>query len=506
MKLDYKKTIFVGFAFFLITVFWQAYDTIIPKILVNRFGLSQSVSGVIMAADNILALFMLPLFGALSDRCRSPRGRRTPFIITGAIVAACAFLILSFADTMQLRSLRGVAGDDIYSYERLYDADLEITTPSGGRIKLKDEFTREQFASFSENCDDGQYAEYILPAKAAFAKNVTSMSKLPIILFMAVLLCALIAMSTFRSPAVALMPDITLKPLRSKANAVINLMGAAGGIIVLALGMIFKTGAASNTYMNYIGFFACVSALMLISLFIFVKNVDEPRFVRDMEKQSAKFGLSDDEDNDGSGSKKLSKAEVKSLVFILLSVVFWYMGYNAITSKYSVYAGSVLGLDYNLTLMIATASAICTYLPVGFIASKIGRKKTILAGILILAVSFGVAGFMRAGSSPIVMNVLFAAAGVGWATINVNSFPMVVELATGSNVGKYTGIYYTASMAAQTITPILSGMLLDIKMTYLFPYGAFFVALSFVTMYLTKHGDSRPEAKSSFLEAMDIDD
>ncbi len=283
-------------------------------------------------------------------------------------------------------------------------------------------------------------------------------------------------------------------------------MGAAGGIIVLAMGMIFKTGVPENTYMSYTVFFACISGLMLISLLIFIFNVNEPALVRDMQAESRKYGLEDGGGEDGSGDKRLSSGEKRSLILILASVVFWYMGYNAVTSKYSVYAGSVLGLDYNLTLMIATGSAILTYLPVGIVASKIGRKKTILAGVLILASAFGAAGFMRAGSSPLLMNILFALAGIGWATINVNSFPMVVELATGSNVGKYTGIYYTASMAAQTITPILSGLFLDIKMTYLFPYGTVFVLLSFVTMFFTHHGDSRPTPSGSALESFDAGD
>ena len=177
----------------------------------------------------------------------------------------------------------------------------------------------------------------------------------------------------------------------------------------------------------------------------------------------------------------------------MMSVVFWFFGYNAVTSKYAVYASSVLDLDYNLTLMIATGAAIVAYIPVGALASKIGRRKTILIGIVILGGSFLAASFIRAGSPVMVMNLLFATAGIGWATINVNSYPMVVELSRGGDVGKYTGFYYTASMAAQTLTPIISGFLMDtLGMTTLFPYGAVFVLLAFVTMLGVKHGDNRP--------------
>jgi len=506
MKLNYKKTICVGFAFFLISAFWQAYDTLIPKILINWFGMNQSYSGVVMALDNILALFLLPFFGAMSDKCKSKRGRRTPYIIVGTVIAVIAFMVLSFAANMQLTAIKPGTDGSEASYVEIYNADLTINSLSEGKIRLKERFTQDEFVAMGMGDISGsEYADFVTPARTAYAWKLTSSSPANLIFFMCILLIVLVSMSTFRSPAVALMPDVTIKPLRSKANAVINLMGAAGGIIVLALGIVFKTGSTANTYMSYMVFFGCIAALMVISLIIFLSTVNEPKLVKEMQAESKRFKLDDGTEDDNSGDRKLTPPEKKSLILILASVVFWYMGYNAITSKYSVYAGSVLGLDYNLTLMIATGSAILTYLPVGMIASKIGRKKTILAGIIILATAFGICGFMRAGSSPLLMNVLFALAGVGWATINVNSFPMVVELATGSNVGKYTGYYYTASMAAQTVTPVLSGLLLDINMTFLFPYGTAFVLLSFVTMFLTKHGDSKPTASSS-IEAFDVGD
>ena len=183
------------------------------------------------------------------------------------------------------------------------------------------------------------------------------------------------------------------------------------------------------------------------------------------------------------------------------------MGYNAVTSKYSVYAGKVLSLDYNSTLMIANVAAIIAYLPVGMVASRIGRKKTILIGIGLLAASFCIASFLREGSSAMLMNCMFALAGIGWATINVNSFPMVVELSRGGDVGKYTGFYYTASMAAQTFTPYFSGALMDkAGMTTLFPYATVFVVLAAFTMFFVKHGDSKPIPSKSKLEALDVGD
>ena len=429
MKLDHKRTVLVGLAFLSICAFWQMYDNIIPLILTNTFHLDETISGAIMAADNVLALFLLPFFGALSDRTSTRIGRRMPFILGGT---ACAVVLMNLLP--------------------LFDNGYAATGEKG-----------------------------------------------KLVLFVVALGLLLVAMGTYRSPAVALMPDVTPKPLRSKANAVINLMGSAGGIIVLALGMVFATASVSNSMMSYTGYFGVIAALMLAALVVFMLTVREPEWAREMQEQSVAAGIEDAEETDHPNEgRKLSADEVKSLLLILLSIVLWFFGYNAVTSKYSVYASNILHKDYNLTLIIAQAAAIAAYLPVGFIAGKIGRKKTILAGVVMLTVAFGVAGFLTADSPAALMNAMFALAGIAWATINVNSFPMVVELASGGDVGKYTGFYYTASMAAQVATPMVSGLLMDkFGMHVLFPYAAVFTALAFVTMLFVKHGDSREMPKQT---------
>ena len=513
MKLSYKRTLLVGFAFFLICAFWQAYDALIPKILTDKFGMNQANSGIIMALDNILALFMLPLFGAISDKCRSRLGKRTPFILAGTLAAAALLIALSFVEGMQLKNLSAVQGMDTpETLQTLYDFQYEgdLMTPEGERYVLAEEapegvtaVSRQRFMALT--LDDPDYMAYAAPARQAYAHAQTAADRTPLILFIGVLLLLLIAMSTFRSPAVALMPDVTMKPLRSKGNAIINLMGSAGGIIVLALGIVFATGAARNALMPYRGFFAIVAGLMLISLGIFMLTVREKQWAGEMRRESARYGVAEEDEAPEKGSRRLDPAERRSLIFILLSIVLWFMGYNAVTSKYSVYADKVLSRDFNTTLIIAQAAAILSYLPVGVIASKVGRKKTILAGVVMLAAAFLIASFLRAGSSPLLMNFMFALAGVAWATINVNSFPMVVEMCRGGDIGRYTGYYYTASMAAQTVTPYFSGMLMDkAGMTVLFPYAAVFSALAFVTMLFVRHGDSKPQARKG-LEALDND-
>ena len=418
MKLNYKRTILVGFAFFLISAFWQAYDAIVPLILTNKFGMSQANSGFIMSLDNIFAVFLLPIFGSLSDKLSTAKGRRIPFIVTGTIFAATFFCFLGLADTLTV--------------------------------------------------------------------------------FIVLLLCTLVSMATFRSPAVALMPDVTLKPLRSKGNAVINLMGTAGGILVLILGKVFKTSTKGRT--DFFDYIIAVVIVMIVALVAFLFTVKEKKWADEMNVQAKALGIEEKSDKkaENAPKAKLSKGQFISLCLILASVALWFIGYNAVTSKYSVYATEFLEVEYNLTLLIAQAAAIVSYIPVGMISSRIGRKKSILAGIIMLATAFGLASLVRVGTPGFIMYPLFSLAGIGWATINVNSFPMVVELASSADVGKYTGFYYTASMSAQIVTPTLSGILIDsIGWEVLFPYAAIFSGLSFVTMLFVKHGDSKPKRQGA---------
>lgn len=483
MKLNYKRTILVGFAFFLISAFWQAYDAIVPLALTNHFGLPQTISGVVMSLDNILAVFMLPIFGAISDKVNTKMGKRTPFILIGTIVAVVAFIALTFVDNYQLSLLAMTEAPELFAQSLLEGADKTALQDAAKELALK----------------------------------LTISNPLPLVGFLLTLLVVLIAMATFRSPAVALMPDVTIKPLRSKGNAIINLMGTAGGIIVLLFGTVFST--SKNLTMSYTGYVMAVCGVMLAGLFIFLATVKEKAWAQEMEEETIRLGLEEApaveekggvkiiaEKKDGKMVKHggLSKDQFKSLMLILASVALWYIGYNSITSKYSVYAVNELGVDYGLTLIVAQAAAIVSYIPVGMIASKFGRKKTILTGITMLAAAFIIGAFIGEGVNPLVMYPVFMLAGMGWATINVNSFPMVVELAKGGEVGKYTGYYYTASMAAQICAPILSGVLYDIfGMRYVFfPFGALFVIGSFITMFFVRHGDSRPDAKSVVEDAL----
>lgn len=573
MKLNYKRTLLVGFAFFLICAFWQAYDAIVPLMLTNKFGLSQGASGIIMSLDNILALFMLPLFGALSDKSRSRFGKRTPFILIGTICAIVCFVSLTFVDQAQLNKVKAdkqalwtyantmtvenKENDSVidasaetsivlrdYAARLFYNTDYDSLT-ADKKAELVQKYANlgydsvytydketKTYAVYDSKADvpDGlrsknTYVALVSSAENLFAHNVTATSPWTLVLFIVLLLMTLISMAVFRSPAVALMPDVTVKPLRSKANAIINLMGTAGGILVLLLGMVFGTGKVQNQMMPYTWYVAAVCGIMAVALAVFILTVREPAWNAEMLETQAKLDEDNPEERDEtvvevadqenlnevadvpqskSASNKLSKDKLTSLILILASVALWFIGYNAITSKYSVYAVNELNKDYNTTLLIAQAAAVVAYIPVGMIASKLGRKRTILIGIALLTAAFFGAIFVTASSPTWLLIVLFALAGIAWATINVNSFPMVVELAKGSTIGKYTGYYYTASMAAQIVTPILSGYLMQAfgTMRILFPYGTIFVALSFVSMLFVKHGDSKPDKPKDKMEML----
>lgn len=385
-----------------------------------------------MALDNVLALFLLPLFGILSDRTNTRWGRRTPFIVVGTIASTIFMMIIPIADQ------------------------------------------NKQF-----------------------------------VVFIIALGLVLLSMGTYRSPAVALMPDLTPKPLRSMANAIINLMGAVGGLISLVLIMIFVKKEKSPDYVpttppNYIPLYTVVALIMLIAVIVLLVTIRENK----MRDEVAVYNADEPEERIEVKNEPMKPEVKRSLIFLVASIFLWFTAYNAVTTAFSRYTEVVWKLGaggFTTCLLVATGAAIVSYIPIGIIASKIGRKKTILIGISLITFSYVCGCFFAEYSS--LINVVFAITGIGWAAINVNSYPMIVEMSKGSDVGKYTGYYYTFSMTAQIMTPILSGALLEfVSYRTLFPYAVFFSVGSFITMLFVKHGDAKPEKKQKMLENFDVED
>ena len=424
MKLNYRRTFFVGLAFLSISAFWQLYDNIIPLILQNTFHLNETIIGAIMAMDNVLAVFLLPIIGTMSDKVDTKMGKRTPFIIGGTLVAVICMMLLPLADHYKLFGL-----------------------------------------------------------------------------FVVALALTLVAMAMYRSQAVALMPDLTPKPLRSSANAVINLMGAVGAIYALIL---IRVLVKKEENPSYLPVFIGVACMMLLAVVILVATINE-------KKIAAKIAEEYPEEAEEEKEKEEHGLPVpvkRSLVLILLSIFLWFTAYNAVTTAFSRYAVTVWGMEgggFASCLMVAMVAAIISYIPIGMISSKIGRKKSILIGLIMMFISYTSVFFYPTYNAT--ANIFFAVIGIGWAAISVNSLPMVVEMSKGSDIGKYTGLYYTFSMTAQIFTPIVSGALLQyVSYNTLFPYAMFFTACAFITMSMVKHGDSKPVKKANVLENFDVDD
>lgn len=474
-KLNYKRTFLIGLAFLSICSFWQMYDNIIPLILQNTYHLGETMTGAVMALDNVLAIFLLPVFGMLSDKVHTKLGRRMPFIVAGTILAVIFMMLLPMIDNAE--KARWSTGE-----------------------------------SFSNQ-----------------------------VIFLAVLFFTLVSMGLYRSPAVALMPDVTPNHLRSRANAVINLMGAVGGVYALIM---IKVLVGKGETPDYLPLFASIAAVMAIAVGILVITIRENKLREEVDKAEA-AGVSKAEeqamaegveaageieavadngktealekagkateniaDAKNDNSKGMPKEVKRSMYFMLASIFLWFTAYNAVTTAFSRYTKVVWKMEggsFANCLMVATVAAILSYIPIGNISAKIGRKKTIMGGVLLMAACYGSAIFARE-YHPLV-NVAFALIGVAWAAINVNSYPMIVAMSSGSDVGKFTGTYYTFSMAAQILTPVLSGFLLEnVSYNTLFPYALFFSLMAFLTMTQVRHGDVKPQKKESILENFDVDD
>ncbi len=509
MKLNKKKMVYVGFAFFIIMMFWQVYDNVIAKILINSFGFNQTASGVVMALDNILAVVLLPIFGALSDKTKTKYGKRTPYIFIGTLVASVLIMGISIFDNMQLNKIKEAGIDEVVTVEigkteidgKLYEADIyTVVKEENDELVEKEEFLidGEERYLFDEKFYETK--ETAADVRAELVAGIRDNNIGYCIGFIVVLFVILVSMSVFRTPAVSLMPDVTPKPLRSKGNAVINLMGAAGGVVALG----FMTFLAKD-YKSYTLTFIVLGVIMLLCLAVFMLKVKENKWVAEMEAESKEYGIEEEVIENNTPNAKMPKDVKKSFILILLAVAFWYMAYNAATSKFSVYAGTVLDTGFTMPLMIANAAAIVSYAPIGILSSKYGRKSMVIVGVLILFAAFLLGSFVRAGSA-ILIWVVMALAGIGWATISVNSYPMVVEMSKSGDIGKYTGIYYTAAMAAQILTPVLSGIFMDlIDMTVLFPYCVVFCIFALVSMIFVKHGDSQPIPKEKLEAFEDMD-
>lgn len=517
LKLDYKRTILVGFAFLGIMCFWEVYDYIMPLILNRRFGLNAWQYGLIMGLDNLLAIFLLPLFGTLSDKSVNSRmGRRTKFIFWGSIAAAVAVIILAIFEFLQFQKITAAGYADINALIACHTPLKELLERADVVAFLNEKNIALDYASLTslsslKNLTDPQLAIIaeisitITNAQIALGKSIAGENVWILVMFIIALLLLLVAMSSYRSPAVSLMPDITPKPLRSQANALITFMGGAGGLMAIVLYKIF----ANKPTQNYIFLFVATAVVLLLILLAYMLTVKEKKFVALREEEEEKYNVVDEEEIEG--TDKLPKAKMISLFLILMTVFLWFMGYNAVKSHLSTFATGKLNFEQGFVGTISIlngAGGAIALLPVALLANKLGRKKTIIIGVIVAALAFVPCFFMTATTPgvKILFPLCFLLAGFGMVCVNVNTLPMVTELSRGSTVGKYTGYYYAFSMSAQAITPAFAGVFMGKNQSAVFIYASIFIALALVTTVFIKHGDNKPPKRKKMLEYFSDED
>ncbi len=434
-KLNTKRTFYVGLAFFTILMMWQIYNSYCPLFLDSLFqknygaGNYKYLIGIIMAADNLLALFMLPLFGALSDKTKSKMGKRMPYIIAGTL---CTIILFPFIPFLYIKnSVAGVA---------------------------------------------------VLMA------------------------LVLVSMNVYRNPAVSLMPDMTPKPLRSKANAIINFVGYLGAIFAGILAMFFKYD--SN---NVVWPFVITSIFMLLALIILVLKIRENKIETQMRAEMEKGEKFSEAVDAVKEDAPITPANKRNLILLIVSVFLWFFAFNAVETFWTTYSENFLGIStWSLATIVLTVSSLIAFLPSSYLTRKMGRKNVIILGLGLLIAGLIGATFIGmympkfTGNTPwqfYMLIIMFAFSGVGWAFVNVNSYPMVVEMANKSSVGKYTGYYYTSSMVAQSLTPMIIGFIMDgLGYNMFFPYATIFMALALAVFCFVRTKKPLIEAKDSSLE------
>lgn len=626
LKLNYGITFKVGFAFAIVQIFWTAYDFVVPLLLEGAYGLPSWARGLIMGLDNLLALFMLPLFGKISDNAKGKLakkfGRRTPFILIGTICAAVLMVFVPVATLNQQKAateyvntqiearldddafmtdtltylyesgnanycdrdyleMNGVTKEDFvsirnyskmsskkavlnligavtYSYDGQAIDDVNAVCPETGKTYQQMIDSNDSYKKYAQNGIENYESDQVFERYTKSDAGIKSL-----VVYMVILLLVLIAMATFRSPAVALMPDVTPKPLRSQANAVINLCGGVGGAIAF---LIYTVVLFGERLSNYIIIFSSVAAGMLLLLAGFLALVKEKKLVERCQQICKEYEIDDFAEGENEEAKEFAeslinegekvseetynaakevvenskkkknpkewwslktkdeKSKLVSFWLILASIFMWFMGYNAVSSNLSVYSTKGLNLSAGIASIISGVSmgiSAIAFIPVGYMAAKIGRRKSIMIGYALAVVSFILICFaimqgQEASLKTVLFTLFYLIAGFGLIIANVNTFPMVTELSTAETVGAYTGYYYVATMSAQAITPFIAGLVMDyVQDKYLFLYSAVCIVIAIILMCFVKHGDSiqlakgrklsKEEKKQIRLDSMDAD-
>lgn len=408
MRLDFGKTFVLGLGFMVISITWSVYNAFVP-VFYEGFVHSGVVLGLLMITDNIIGISLQPWIAHKSDRTWNRFGRRMPYVLLAAPIAAVLFALIPF------------------------------------------------------------HTGLLMLLFTALGMNL--------------------AMGLYRAPTVALMPDITPRPLRSQANGIINFMGGFGALIAFFI-------AAPLYRMNSSLPFLLTAVLVFIAVLILWWKIKEPAHLGGEEViQKVKF-------TEAVGS--VFRPERRSVLYLLLAIFAWFVGYQGLEAFFTLYGINVLGVDAAagaFALGFFALAFLIFAIPAGYIAGKFGRRNTIRAGLFILTLVF-VAGF---GIRSIgLLQLLFLVGGLGWALVNVNSYPMVVEMASDAETGTYTGLYYFFSSGAAIVGPPLMGLLRDLfGYQHLFLYAVVPMVLALLFISRVRGGEAQVAAKVSAEPAAD---
>ena len=439
LKLNFKNTFRIAFAFFGILMLWQVYNTYCPIILekmLQELGVDSTnyIVGIIMALDNVAAIFIMPIFGFMSDKTNTKWGKRMPYIVIGMVLTIIVFPFIALMCMWNI------------------------------------------FAG--------------------------------VIVFM---MLFLIVMQSYRSPAVALMPDVTPKPLRSAANGIINLIGYFGGVFATVLGMfsIFKLNADSSLseiQNKVIWPFVVCTAVLVVVLIVLIVTIKENKMVEET-KDDVMYGetLSDTLEEINEETNVMSKKDKRNFIIILIAIFLWFMSFNAFETFGSLYFKNVVGDStmYSTMATVLSVVSIVTFLLFSGLSNKVGRKVSIIIGLILIALALTLIAIVSLSGSIEFINAegnvkagwkifyigMSVLIGIGWALVNINSFPMVVEYSNTKNLGKFTSYYYMSSMLAQSITPILVGLIMDLNnygQRLLFVYSSVMMVLAIIVFLFVK--------------------
>ncbi len=426
VKMKWSRAILISLPFFAVTMFWQAYDYIIPLILSKHYNLGITTYSMIMSVDNLVALIFLPLFGALSDKIHGKMGRRSPLILWGTLGGLIGMFLMNYADA------KAVAGADTF------------------------------------------------------------------VLFMIALCISVFFMSLYRSPSAALVADCFIRPQRTKANSILNFMGALAGVIFSIMGkrmILIENDVPIFTKCIYF----VILAMIITTAFYFL-FMRENRFVNQVVQQNVELGLIDEKtDSTDKTPTKLTPGEKKSLFFILAVVFMVYIGYNGYGTHYTNYLVSYLGKSASWTTpyLLRVLLTMIFMVPAAMVASKIGRKKSAIIGCAIYFV--GLLGcFTVTPEKASMLYIWFFIMSVGFPMVSINLGPMAIDIGKDSDSGRYMGYYYIATTIAQIISPTFASLFIKVSgYKVISIYAAIAVLVGFVFCFFIKHGDAKPVMKNA---------